>query len=51
VLTGDAVHRIDTKFGSIAKASFSNDGASLAIFDGGIVAVCTSAAAHYISFE
>ena len=51
VLTDDAVHRIDVRFGSITKVGFKSENARLAVFDGGVVAVCTSASAHYISFD
>lgn len=51
VLTGDAVYRFDMRFGSRAVASFKNDNAKLAVFEGGKVAVCTDASAYYITFD
>ncbi len=51
VLTSDAVYRLDTRFGGVSAASFNSEGACLAVFDGGEVAVCTTAAAYYISFD
>ncbi len=51
VLTGDAVYRLDTRFGSILRINFSSENSRLAVFEGGAVGVCTSAAAYYISFD
>ncbi len=51
VLTKDYAFRFDTRFGGRAQSRFESDGARLAVFDGGEVAICTGAAAYYISFE
>ena len=50
VLTGDAVYRLDMRFGARDIASFKNEKARLAVFEGE-VAVCTEAAAYYITFD
>ena len=51
VLTGDVVYRLDMRFGTRSKADFPSEDACLAVFDGGEVAVCTDAAAYYITFD
>ena len=51
VLTKDYAFRFDTRFGGRAQSRFESEGAALAVFDGGEVAVCTEAAAYYISFD
>lgn len=51
VLTGDKVYRLDMRFGGRSESAFKNEQGRLAVFEGGEVAVCTKAAAYYITFD
>lgn len=51
VLTGDKVYRLDMRFGGRSESGFKNEQGRLAVFEGGEVAVCTDAAAYYITFD
>ncbi len=50
LLFNDEILKIDSRYGSEQRASFSEENAEIIVFDNGEVVVCTPVAAYYIPF-